>query len=106
MGTRREQLGAPGPPWSEIVVVPENRQPIPKDQRWSRERIRPKYKIMLEELDKGLGQIFAKGLNVGMALQRAKSPAGHVATEAQFFTVVVEPAKTRVASPKFAAIGG
>ncbi|MGY8769460.1 MAG: sulfatase-like hydrolase/transferase [Pirellulales bacterium] len=35
----------------------ENRQPIPKSERWSRERIRPKYKIMLEEMDKGIGQI-------------------------------------------------
>lgn len=37
--------------------TPERRQPIPKEERWSRERIRPKYKIMLEELDKGVGQI-------------------------------------------------
>lgn len=37
--------------------TPENRKPIPKDQRWSRERIRPKYKVMIEEMDKGIGQI-------------------------------------------------
>jgi len=35
----------------------ENRKPIPKSERWSRERIRPKYKIMLEEMDKGVGEI-------------------------------------------------
>lgn len=37
--------------------TPENRKPIPKSQRWSRDRIRPKYKIMLEEMDRGVGQI-------------------------------------------------
>jgi arylsulfatase A-like enzyme len=37
--------------------TPDKRQPIPKDQMWSRERIRPKYKIMIEEMDKGVGQI-------------------------------------------------
>ena len=37
--------------------TPENRKPIPKEQQWSRERIRPKYKVMLEELDKGVGEI-------------------------------------------------
>ncbi len=35
----------------------ENRKPIPKGERWSRKRIRPKYKIMLEEMDKGIGEI-------------------------------------------------
>ena len=35
----------------------QNRQPIPKSERWKRERIRPKYKIMLEEMDKGVGEI-------------------------------------------------
>jgi arylsulfatase A len=35
----------------------ENRKPIPKDKLWSRDRIRPKYKIMLEKMDKGIGQI-------------------------------------------------
>ena len=39
--------------------TPENRKPIPKSQRWSRERIRPKYKVMLEEMDKGIGEIMA-----------------------------------------------
>ncbi|MDP6445739.1 MAG: sulfatase-like hydrolase/transferase, partial [Pirellulaceae bacterium] len=29
----------------------------PKSERWSRARIRPKYKIMLEEMDKGVGRI-------------------------------------------------
>ncbi|MAD81224.1 MAG: N-acetylgalactosamine-6-sulfate sulfatase [Planctomycetaceae bacterium] len=37
--------------------TPENRKPVPKSERWSRDRIRPKYKIMLEEMDKGIGQI-------------------------------------------------
>lgn len=37
--------------------TPENRKPIPKSQQWSRDRIRPKYKIMLEEMDKGVGEI-------------------------------------------------
>ena len=37
--------------------TPENRKPIPKSERWSRERIRPKYKIMLEEMDTGIGDI-------------------------------------------------
>ncbi len=34
-----------------------NRQPIPKSELWSRDRIRPKYKIMLEEMDRGIGEI-------------------------------------------------
>ncbi|MGI9474318.1 MAG: sulfatase-like hydrolase/transferase [Rubripirellula sp.] len=37
--------------------TPENREPVPKEKRWSRERIRPKYKVMLEEMDDGIGQI-------------------------------------------------
>ena len=37
--------------------TPEKRQPIPKSERWSRERIRPKYKIMLEQMDRGVGEI-------------------------------------------------
>lgn len=37
--------------------TPENRKPTPKSELWSRERIRPKYKIMLEEMDKGVGEI-------------------------------------------------
>lgn len=39
--------------------TPENRKPVAKDQRWNRDRIRPKYKVMLEEMDTGIGQIFA-----------------------------------------------
>jgi len=35
----------------------EKRKPIPKGKRWDRNRIRPKYKIMVEELDKGIGEI-------------------------------------------------
>jgi arylsulfatase A-like enzyme len=47
--------------------TPENRQPIPKSQRWSRERIRPKYKIMLEEMDKGVGEILDSVQRAGIA---------------------------------------
>ena len=47
--------------------TPENRKPIPKEERWSRERIRPKYKIMLEEMDKGVGQIVATLHRTGIA---------------------------------------
>ena len=39
--------------------TPENRKPIPKSEQWSRDRIRPKYKVMLEEMDKGIGEIMA-----------------------------------------------
>jgi arylsulfatase A len=44
-------------PFQTPADTPENRKPIPKSERWSRERIRPKYKIMLEEMDKGIGEI-------------------------------------------------
>ncbi len=44
-------------PFQTPADTMENRKPIPKGQMWSRERIRPKYKIMLEEMDKGIGQI-------------------------------------------------
>lgn len=37
--------------------TPDKRKPIPKSEFWSRERIRPKYKVMLEELDRGVGEI-------------------------------------------------
>ena len=37
--------------------TPENRKPIPKEDRWKRSRIRPKYEVMLKEMDKGIGQI-------------------------------------------------
>ena len=47
--------------------TPENRKPIPKSERWSRERIRPKYKIMLEEMDKGVGEILDVVNRTGMA---------------------------------------
>lgn len=45
----------------------ENRKPIPKSERWSRERIRPKYKIMLEEMDKGIGEIIDTVKRTGIA---------------------------------------
>ena len=44
-------------PFQTPADTPENREPVPKDKRWNRERIRPKYKIMLEEMDKGIGEI-------------------------------------------------
>ncbi len=44
-------------PFQTPADTVENRKPIPKSERWSRERIRPKYKIMLEEMDKGVGEI-------------------------------------------------
>lgn len=47
--------------------TPENRQPIPEAERWSRERIRPKYKIMLEEMDKGIGEILDAVNQAGIA---------------------------------------
>ena len=47
--------------------TPENRKPIPRGERWSRERIRPKYKVMLEEMDKGIGQIVGALHKTGIA---------------------------------------
>lgn len=44
-------------PFQTPEDTPENREPIPEGQRWNPERIRPKYKVMLEELDKGIGAI-------------------------------------------------
>ena len=44
-------------PFQTPADTPETRKPIPKEERWKRERIRPKYKIMLEEMDKGVGEI-------------------------------------------------
>lgn len=46
-------------PFQTPADTPENRKPIPKDQRWNPKRIRPKYKVMLEEMDKGIGEILA-----------------------------------------------
>ena len=47
--------------------TPDNRKPIPKSERWSRDRIRPKYKIMLEELDKGVGEIMTAVKDAGLS---------------------------------------
>lgn len=47
--------------------TPENRKPIPKGERWSPTRIRPKYKVMLEEMDKGIGQILDSVKKLKMA---------------------------------------
>ena len=46
--------------------TPDKRQPIPKEERWSRDRIRPKYKVMLEEMDKGVGRILETVRRVGL----------------------------------------
>lgn len=47
--------------------TPEKRKPVPKDQRWNPDFIRPKYKIMLEEMDKGIGEILDTIENTGLA---------------------------------------
>jgi arylsulfatase A len=47
--------------------TPQNRKPIPKSEQWSRDRIRPKYKIMLEEMDKGVGEILDAVMQTGIA---------------------------------------
>jgi arylsulfatase A-like enzyme len=44
-------------PFQTPADTVEDRVPVPKDKRWSREWIRPKYKIMLEEMDTGIGEI-------------------------------------------------
>jgi arylsulfatase A-like enzyme len=44
-------------PFQTPEDTPENRKPIPKGERWSRSRIRPKYKVMLEVMDDGVGKI-------------------------------------------------
>jgi len=44
-------------PYQTPADTVENRKPIPKGKRWDRNRIRPKYKIMVEEMDKGIGEI-------------------------------------------------
>ena len=54
-------------PFQTPEDTPENRKPIPKSERWSRERIRPKYKIMLEEMDKGVGEILNAVNRCGIA---------------------------------------
>lgn len=54
-------------PFQTPADTPENRQPIPKDEQWKRERIRPKYKVMLEEMDKGVGEILDTVIRCGIA---------------------------------------
>jgi len=44
-------------PYQTPADTVANRKPIPKGKRWDRNRIRPKYKIMVEEMDKGIGEI-------------------------------------------------
>jgi arylsulfatase A len=45
----------------------ENRKPIPKSELWNRDRIRPKYRVMLEEMDRGVGQILDCVRKTGIA---------------------------------------
>ncbi len=45
----------------------ENRKPVPEGERWKRERIRPKYRVMLEEMDKGVGEILDAVERCGIA---------------------------------------
>ena len=47
--------------------TPENRKPVPKGEQWNPDRIRPKYKVMLEEMDKGIGQILDALVGEGIA---------------------------------------
>ncbi len=47
--------------------TPDKRKPIPKDQLWSRARIRPKYKVMLEVMDEGIGEILDAVKRTGLA---------------------------------------
>ncbi|MFT7639490.1 MAG: arylsulfatase A, partial [Pirellulaceae bacterium] len=54
-------------PFQTPADTVENRKPIPKDQFWSRDRIRPKYKVMLEEMDKGVGEILDAVEQTGIA---------------------------------------
>ncbi len=54
-------------PFQTPEDTPENRKPVPKSEQWSRERIRPKYKIMLEEMDRGIGEILDTVERTGMA---------------------------------------
>jgi arylsulfatase A-like enzyme len=54
-------------PFQTPEDTPENRLPIPKGEQWSRKRIRPKYKVMLEEMDKGIGQLLDAVTKMGMA---------------------------------------
>lgn len=54
-------------PFQTPEDTPENRKPIPKSEQWSRTRIRPKYKIMLEEMDKGIGEILDVVQETGIA---------------------------------------
>lgn len=56
-------------PFQTPADTPENRQPIPKSEQWSRQRIRPKYKIMLEEMDRGIGEILDAVRRTGIAEQ-------------------------------------
>ena len=45
-------------PFQTPADTMEARKPVAKEDRWKPERIRPKYKVMLEEMDKGIGEIF------------------------------------------------
>jgi arylsulfatase A-like enzyme len=47
--------------------TPEKRLPVPKSERWNRDRIRPTYKVMLEEMDRGVGEILDCVRKTGIA---------------------------------------
>jgi len=44
-----------------------SRKKLTREEMWDPKRIRPKYKIMLEEMDKGIGQIFDTVKRAGLA---------------------------------------
>jgi arylsulfatase A len=54
-------------PFQTPADTVENRKPVSKEEMWSRERIRPKYKIMLEEMDQGVGTILNTVTRCGLA---------------------------------------
>lgn len=56
-------------PFQTPEDTPEKRKPIPKSEMWSRDRIRPKYKVMLQELDRGIGEILDAVNKTGIAEQ-------------------------------------
>jgi len=58
---------APHLPYQTPEDTVENRKPIPKGKRWARDRVRPKYRIMVEEMDKGIGEILDTIKGCGIA---------------------------------------
>jgi len=56
-------------PFQTPADTVESRRPVPKSEMWNPERIRPIYKVMLEEMDKGIGQILDTVRSSGLAEQ-------------------------------------